>query len=206
MRLLASALLLIIHHQALCPVFAACPHGKIHCPAPGECGRYVDENGDGICDESQASMKTGENMQYPASGGTRESLTEETFPAEDMRVQPPDDRRADTSNKRPSSRRIFVWTLTLAAIFIAVSETISLLAPGLKMLLRFLWNWVLFLSFTGILATSLILVFPSRFFSVGTVLYWHTVSGFVVIFAGMYHTAQRAKCMMTPVWKAGCLK
>ena len=34
-------------------VFVECPFGKADDPYPGECGRYRDQNNDGICDLSQ---------------------------------------------------------------------------------------------------------------------------------------------------------
>jgi hypothetical protein len=30
-----------------------CPHGEVNDPYPGDCARYVDTDGDGICDHSQ---------------------------------------------------------------------------------------------------------------------------------------------------------
>ena len=30
-----------------------CPRGETHCEYPGDCGRYIDTNDDGICDRSQ---------------------------------------------------------------------------------------------------------------------------------------------------------
>jgi hypothetical protein len=35
-----------------------CPRGEVDCVYPGECSRYVDTNGDGICDHSQAEPVT----------------------------------------------------------------------------------------------------------------------------------------------------
>ena len=36
-----------------------CPYGKVNDTYPGDCGRYVDTDGDGICDHSQPHLKTG---------------------------------------------------------------------------------------------------------------------------------------------------
>ncbi len=33
-----------------------CPFGLTDDPAPGQCGRYIDNNGDNICDNSQDSL------------------------------------------------------------------------------------------------------------------------------------------------------
>lgn len=34
---------------------AGCPYGMVSCPYPGQCGRYIDATGDGICDLSQTT-------------------------------------------------------------------------------------------------------------------------------------------------------
>ena len=33
----------------------ACPHGLVNDAYPGKCGRYVDKNGNGICDLSEVA-------------------------------------------------------------------------------------------------------------------------------------------------------
>ena len=38
-----------------------CPFGKVNCTYPGECGRYIDTNNNGICDHSEPSPITLEN-------------------------------------------------------------------------------------------------------------------------------------------------
>lgn len=35
-----------------------CPYGMVDCPYPGQCPRYVDVNGDGLCDLSQSTTTT----------------------------------------------------------------------------------------------------------------------------------------------------
>jgi hypothetical protein len=42
----------------------ACPYGLVNDPYPGQCRRYVDQNGDGICDLS----KPGNGLTAPESG------------------------------------------------------------------------------------------------------------------------------------------
>lgn len=32
---------------------AGCPYGMVNCPYPGQCARYIDATGDGLCDFSQ---------------------------------------------------------------------------------------------------------------------------------------------------------
>lgn len=37
---------------------AGCPYGMVNCPYPGQCGRYIDATGDGLCDLSQTTTTT----------------------------------------------------------------------------------------------------------------------------------------------------
>ncbi len=37
---------------------AGCPYGMVNCPYPGQCGRYTDLTGDGLCDLSQTTTTT----------------------------------------------------------------------------------------------------------------------------------------------------
>jgi hypothetical protein len=46
----------------------ACPYGLVNDPYPGECRRYVDRNGDGICDLSEAGSGLNAPEAAPESG------------------------------------------------------------------------------------------------------------------------------------------
>jgi hypothetical protein len=52
---------------------AGCPYGVVNCPYPGQCGRYIDVNGDGLCDLSQTvgatTTDSTSNDQTDASNG-----------------------------------------------------------------------------------------------------------------------------------------
>lgn len=45
---------------------SACPYGRINDPYPGECGSYIDSNGNGICDYSETSTATATLVQPTA--------------------------------------------------------------------------------------------------------------------------------------------
>jgi hypothetical protein len=38
-------------------IVAACPYGKVNDPYPGDCHRYVDLNGNGLCDLSESAAE-----------------------------------------------------------------------------------------------------------------------------------------------------
>ena len=48
-------------------VGVACPSGLVDDPYPGRCHRYVDSNGDGVCDYSVAGL--GSNLTTGGAGG-----------------------------------------------------------------------------------------------------------------------------------------
>ena len=183
MKILITLSILLANILFILPfsVFAACSHEKTDCHAPGECGHYIDRNGDGICDESQ---------RLPAENAT--ALAENTD------AKTPDNRHNDIQNQRQSPRQLFILILTAMTALVVISETISAISPGTKIFLRFFWNWLLLLSFIAISATSLLCIYPSRFINNSTVSYWHAASGLAFVFAGIYHTAKRFKCMIKP--------
>ena len=51
-----------------------CPFGRVNCTYPGECGRYIDTNHDGICDHSEPAPTTTESLSIEE---TNTQLTEE---------------------------------------------------------------------------------------------------------------------------------
>src|SRR3989339_1815976 len=53
------ALPLMLLAAGYCLAQTNCPFGLTDDPAPGQCGRYVDGNGDSICDLSQDLTQSG---------------------------------------------------------------------------------------------------------------------------------------------------
>ncbi|ACX72309.1 conserved hypothetical protein [Methanocaldococcus vulcanius M7] len=47
-----------------------CPYGRVNCTYPGECGRYIDTNHDGICDHSEPPPTT--ETEIPSTNNTEE--------------------------------------------------------------------------------------------------------------------------------------
>lgn len=57
---------------------ATCPFGKTSDPFPGECSRYVDRNGNGICDLSEISTTTEQLVMNDQPSTTIESTATST--------------------------------------------------------------------------------------------------------------------------------
>ena len=66
------ALLVVIALSSSVSAEVECPFGLVNDTYPGDCGRYIDINGDGICDYSQpepssAAVPAGETPMLSAS-------------------------------------------------------------------------------------------------------------------------------------------
>jgi hypothetical protein len=68
---LAFALILMLN---LSFAWDDCPFGRVNCTYPGECGRYIDTNNNGICDHSEPAPTTTESLSIEE---TNTQLTEE---------------------------------------------------------------------------------------------------------------------------------
>lgn len=55
-----------------------CPYGMVNDPFPGNCSRYIDLNGDGICDLSQTVTTTTTTDQTTTSNGDSTTSTQTT--------------------------------------------------------------------------------------------------------------------------------
>ncbi|HEX3051592.1 MAG TPA: hypothetical protein VHP83_13105 [Aggregatilineaceae bacterium] len=68
---------------------AKCPYGKVNDPYPGECGRYVDSNGNGICDLSESSTTSAKSIitSTPAAQATQIPVQTDSAAPTDVTVQ-----------------------------------------------------------------------------------------------------------------------
>lgn len=57
-----------------------CPYGLVNCPYPGQCGRYIDVSGDGLCDLSQVAAA---QTSTPSTDTTSQDTASATSPSED---------------------------------------------------------------------------------------------------------------------------
>ena len=81
-----------------------CPYGLVNDPYPGQCPRYIDANGDGICDLSQAS--TTSTTDSDTSTSNTDSSTQDTQTATTDSHGNPDtgaDQSTDTGGADPSN-------------------------------------------------------------------------------------------------------
>jgi len=53
----------------------ACPYGNVNCPYPGQCGRYIDVDGNGLCDLSQTTTATTSDTSTTNTSDSSDSTT-----------------------------------------------------------------------------------------------------------------------------------
>lgn len=75
MKAKTLTLLIIIFFSFSQALVAQCPKGKVFCD--GECGRFVDENGDGLCDIPNAKKQESEKSSTKSPDTTTEPVLNE---------------------------------------------------------------------------------------------------------------------------------
>jgi len=187
-----------------------CPFGLKDDPYPGECKRYIDTDGDGICDLSQpapedrntdiALSDNNINENIKDDIGYFEEIREKTaggfFVAEAASIE-------TTVSDSPSPERKSLPDYNFLEIFL-----ISLLIYfGGKFLARKLdinlgkekkfWNVFLLISFIGSAGTGMILVFIRDFAWFRSInfnfLFWHVEFSIVMTLLGIFHALWHLK-------------
>ncbi len=159
------ALLVVIALSSSVSAEVECPFGLVNDTYPGDCGRYIDINGDGICDYSQpepssAAVPAGETPMLSASQSVHpQSLFD----------------------------RYHFFQITFGVLLaIALSE---LLIKN-KLLVKYIWNVALMVSFAAAAITSLL--YFLRLEGVhATVITLHIELGLIMVWIGLYHAAKR---------------
>ncbi len=140
-----------------------CPFEEVNCEYPGNCGRYVDYNSDGLCDYSEEEQEI--------------SLVKSEV--------------IEQAQVKASSKYNFmiIFIITLVAYFL----TWFLSWSGKMKLVnhRKIWNFILLISFliSGILGLLLVLRIEYGFnFSFGlNNLFWHVELGIVMVIVSFFH-------------------
>ena len=209
-KLLTIILILVVFNSISIYAWDNCPFGFEDDPYPGECKRYIDTDGDGICDLSQLA---------PADRNTNISLNEENvkeniidnnkyseeidqkvtggfFIAEAASTQKP------VSDSPPPERKSLPDYNFLEIFFISL-----LIYFGGKFLARKLeissckekkfWNVFLLISFIGSAGTGMILVFIRDYDWFRSInfnfLFWHVEFSIVMTLLGIFHALWHLK-------------
>ena len=147
-----------------------CPYGLEDDPYPGECKRYIDTDGDGICDLSQpAPEDRGTSIFFNEKNIERKSLPDYNF------------------------LEIFLVSLSIyfGGNFLARKLEISLCKE------KKFWNVFLLISFIGSAGTGMILVFIRDFDWFRSInfnfLFWHVEFSIVMALLGVFHALWHLK-------------
>jgi hypothetical protein len=189
-----------------------CPFGLEDDPYPGECKRYIDTDGDGICDHSQPApedrniyislneenvkenLSDINNSEY--SEGIEEKVTGGVFITEAASTE-------TTVSDSPSPERKSLPDYNFLEIFFVV----LLIYFGGKFLARKLeissckekkfWNVFLLISFVGSAGTGMILVFIRDYDWFRSInfnfLFWHVEFSIIMTLLGIFHALWHLK-------------
>jgi hypothetical protein len=196
-----------------------CPYSLEDDPYPGECNRYIDTDGDGICDRSQPTPEdrdtsiflNEENIKENTKDDnkyfkeTDEKVTGGFFVAEATSTQKTiSDPPSPEKKSPPNYNFIEIFFITLLIYF-----GVKFLAHKLKITLareKKFWNIFLLISFIGSAGTGTILVFIRDFDWFRSVnfnyLFWHVEFSITMALLGIFHTLWHSKYYLS-IFKGG---
>ena len=187
-----------------------CPYGLEDDPYPGECKRYIDTNGDAICDRSQPAPEdrdTGTalsdnniNENIKDDMGYSEEIEEKVaggfFVAEAASTQkilsdPPFTERKSLPDYNFLELFFITLLIYFSGKFLARKSEISVSQE------RKFWNTLLLISFIGSAGTGMILVFIrdyNWFRSINfNFLFWHVEFSIAMALLGIFHALWHLK-------------
>lgn len=170
-----------------------CPFGEVNDTCPGECGRYTDTDGDGICDHSQLAPeeRVPENEQVAGTGNADPSDAKATAA---LAREDTGELQGTQKSEAAHGRLYYLPVIAIALIALyaaswglAQKKKISVVAH------RKLWNIVLLVTFliSGILGLILVLrishgiTIPLPF----DTLFWHVEAGIAMTLISVFHIA-----------------
>ena len=127
-----------------------CPFGIINDEYPGDCGRYIDTNNDGICDQSQPNPATSQNQEVE---NNETSTTEEQLLREETITE-----KSILTNKNII---ILITSFLITALGIIITKILTKKQLLSTMKEKILWNILLLIFFmpsaiTGVLLTLMV--------------------------------------------------
>ena len=211
--LLTIILILVVFNSISIYAWDNCPFGFEDDPYPGECKRYIDTDGDGICDLSQpapedrdtsialvaldeenAKENTIENNKY--SEGIDEKVTGGFLIAEAASTQktapdsPPPERKS-----LPDYNFLEIFFISLLIYFGGKFLARKLEISSCKE--KKFWNVFLLISFIGSAGTGMILVFIRDYDWFRSInfnfLFWHVEFSIVMTLLGIFHALWHLK-------------
>jgi len=187
-----------------------CPYGLEDDPYPGECKRYIDTDGDGICDRSQPAPENRNASVILNEENIKEDVKDDNkyFKETDAKVtrglfiaeaasneKTVSDSLSPERKPLPSYHFLEIFFITLliyfGSKFLAQKLEISLCKE------KKFWNVFLLISFISSAGTGMILVFIRDFKWFKSIdfnfLFWHVEFSIVMALLGIFHALWHLK-------------
>jgi hypothetical protein len=169
-----------------------CPFGEEDCPYPGDCGRYIDTNNDGICDLSQTKPVEGtDNQTQNDPGPTSSALIISANASEQQEID-------GNPEQKKTINHYNLIEISLAIIFLYLGG--KLLASKLKIRPakeRKFWNVLLLVSFIVSAGTGYVLILIRDFDWFCSInfnfLFWHVEFSIAMGLIGIFHALWHVK-------------
>ncbi len=157
-----------------------CPFGIINDEYPGDCGRYLDTNNDGICDQSQPNPATSQNQEVE---NNETSTTEEQLLREETITE-----KSILTNKNII---ILITSFLITALGIITTKILTKKQLLSTMKEKILWNILLLIFFmpsaiTGVLLILMVDFPPLREISINFI-ELHSYTSFFFMWISGYH-------------------
>jgi len=181
---------------------ASCPYGLVNDPYPGQCPRFTDLNGDGICDLSQTSATTdypaSEDQEASSSSGSDDYSPPETSEFNKPQSQTPDHNTggdvSDSTIEGLSGHETDYHVIPVSLIMVgAYILTLYLMRSGYirGSVYRRLWNMLLTVGYAGTGITGILLLIFIRL-GIKTALnpsvtYWHAELAILMVIGTLIH-------------------
>lgn len=130
------------------------------------------------------------------------SLSETDTPADITPVDNPEATAADSPGEKPKNinrPNYHPWLILFIIAVLAIAGEIWQKQDKNKIaLFQLFWNWTLLISFLASAMTGIYFILPpdSKPMISFNLAYWHTVSGLIFIYIGLYHVIRRAACLI----------
>ena len=187
-----------------------CPFSLEDDPYPGECKRYIDTDGDGICDRSQPAPEDRDTTKALNKENIKENTENDNKYSEEINVKVTGGffiTEAASTQKTvfdsPSPERKSLPDYNFLEIFfitMLICFSGKFLARKLEISLckeKKFWNVFLLISFIGSAGTGMILVFIRDFEWFKSInfnfLFWHVEFSIVMTILGIFHALWHLK-------------
>lgn len=181
-----------------------CPYGLVNDPYPGQCSRYIDINGDGICDLSQSvaststtssqstSHSSSQNTAPDSSSGVQDVQNGSSDPSNASAVQDPGIGGLDGGAPPADASNYHILPITLLLIggyfFTYYLFQKGILKPQQH---KRIWNLLLVIGYsgigiTGVLLTLMINLGISTIYN-PTITYWHAELAILMVVGTLIH-------------------